>query len=131
MMDAPIAAGAAGFAGVLNGYPDNSYQYYVPYDGLARIIPGVWISGSDGARLRNLCAEGDVRALLVSRADRRDITSHNVIGGLPGADGDSVIVGSHHHSPWASAVEDASGVAMVLVQAAYRSRRRGSRGRTD
>jgi len=119
VMDAPIAAGAAGFVGVLSGYPGNSYQYYVPYDGVTRAIPGVWISASDGARLGKLCAEAEARAVLVSRADRRDITSHNVIGELPGANDDSVIIGSHHDGPWASAVEDASGVAMVLAQAAY------------
>jgi hypothetical protein len=45
--------------------------------------------------------------------------SHNVIGELPGADDDIVIVGSHHDGPWASAVEDASGVAMVLAQARF------------
>jgi hypothetical protein len=59
---------------------------------------------------------------LVSRATRREITSHNVIGELPGADDESVIIGSHHDGPWASAVEDASGVSMVLAQAAYWSR---------
>lgn len=122
VMDAPVAAGAAGFAGVLSGYPGDSYQYYVPYDGVARAIPGVWISGSDGKRLAQMCAEGEVRARMVSRAERREITSHNVIGELAGADDESVIVGSHHDGPWASAVEDASGVSMVLAQAAYWSR---------
>jgi hypothetical protein len=30
-----------------------------------------------------------------------------------------VIVGSHHDGPWASAVEDASGISLVLAQIAY------------
>src|ERR1035437_8942740 len=51
VMDAPLAAGATGFVGVLSDYPGDSHRYYVPYDGVARAIPGVWISGSDGARL--------------------------------------------------------------------------------
>jgi Peptidase family M28 len=122
VMDAPIAAGAAGFVGALSGYPGDSFQYYVPYDGLARAIPGVWIAGSEGARLRDLCRAGNVRARLVSRATRHDITSHNVVGELPGADDESVIIGSHHDGPWASAVEDGSGISMVLAQAAYWSR---------
>jgi hypothetical protein len=46
-------------------------------------------------------------------------TSHNVVGELPGADDDLVIIGSHHDGPWASAVEDASGVALVLAQARF------------
>ena len=60
-----------------------------------------------------------MQATLVNRALRHDITSYNVVGELPGADEDMVIIGSHHDGPWASAVEDASGVAMVLAQAAY------------
>jgi hypothetical protein len=122
VMDAPLAAGATGFVGVLSDYPGDSHRYYVPYDGVARAIPGVWISGSDGARLRRMCDAGRVQVTIVSRAIRHDITSYNVVGELPGADDDSVIVGSHHDGPWASAVEDASGVAMVLAQAAYWSR---------
>ena len=122
IMDAPLAAGAAGFVGVLSDYPGDSHQYYVPYDGVARALPGVWISGSDGARLLRLCGEGRVQGRLVNRALRHDITSHNVVGELPGADDDSVIIGSHHDGPWASAVEDASGVALVLAQATYWSR---------
>ena len=122
VMDASIAAGARGFVGVLSDYPGDSNQYYVPYDAIARAIPGVWINRNDGARIRWLAATGRVQATIVSRAIRHDITCYNVVGELPGADDDVVIVGSHHDGPWASAVEDASGVAMVLAQATYWSR---------
>ena len=33
-----------------------------------------------------------------------------------------MIIGSHHDGPWCSAVEDGSGIALVLAQAAYWSR---------
>jgi hypothetical protein len=122
VMDASIAAGARGFVGVLSDYPGDSNQYYVPYDAIARAIPGVWINRIDGARLRQLSGAGSVDGTIVSRAIRHDITCYNIVGELPGADDDVVIVGSHHDGPWASAVEDASGVAMVLAQATYWSR---------
>jgi hypothetical protein len=32
------------------------------------------------------------------------------------------VIGSHHDGPWASAVEDGSGIALVLAQAAYWSK---------
>jgi hypothetical protein len=48
--------------------------------------------------------------------------THNIVGELPAADEEVVIIGSHHDGPWASAVEDASGMALVLAQAAYWSR---------
>ncbi|HVN63101.1 MAG TPA: M28 family peptidase [Candidatus Binataceae bacterium] len=122
VVDAPVVAGAAGFVGTLSGYPGDSNQYYVPYDGIARAIPGVWVSGSNGARLRELAGQDRARAKLVNRAERREIESHNIVGELPGADEDIVIIGSHHDGPWASAVEDGSGISMVLAQAAYWSR---------
>jgi len=122
VMDASIAAGAIGFVGVLSDYPGDSHRYYVPYDGVSRAIPGVWISANDGARIRRLCDAGRVQVTLVNRAIRHEITSYNVVGELPGADDDIVIIGSHHDGPWASAVEDASGVSMVLAQAIYWSR---------
>ena len=117
-----MAAGAVGFVGVLRDYPGDSKDYYMPYDGLARPIPGVWVRGSDGARLRGLAARGPLRARLEVEAIRETITCENVVGELPGADDDVVIVGSHHDGPWASAVEDGSGIALVVAQAAYWSR---------
>jgi hypothetical protein len=41
------------------------------------------------------------------------------VGELPGNDDQMLIIGSHHDGPWASAVEDASGMALVLAQATY------------
>lgn len=47
------------------------------------------------------------------------MAAHNVIGTLPGASAEWVIIASHHDAPWASAVEDGSGIAMVLAQATH------------
>jgi Peptidase family M28 len=55
-------------------------------------------------------------------ARRETITSFNIVGELPGADDEAVIIGSHHDGPWSSAVEDGSGISLVLAQAAYWSR---------
>jgi len=121
-MEPAIAAGACGFVGVLAGYPGNSHEYYVPYDAKPRPIPGVWISGSDGERLKSWLAEGPVVVRLKVDARRESITSFSIVGELPGADDEAVIIGSHHDGPWASAVEDGSGIALVLAQAAYWSR---------
>ena len=46
-------------------------------------------------------------------------TTHNVVGTLPGGSDDWIVIASHHDGPWASAVEDASGTALVLAQARY------------
>jgi Peptidase family M28 len=122
VMEPAIEAGASAFIGVLDQYPGDSHKYYVPYDGMERPIPGVWISGSEGDRIRSLMAMGEVLVDLEIKSSRSLITSHNIIGELPGADTDYLVVGSHHDGPWSSAVEDASGISMVLAQAHYWSR---------
>ncbi len=119
VMEPSLAAGAMAFIGVLHGYPGGGCQYYVPYDGIARPIPGVWIGAADGARLRTLLTTHSVRVELRVEAVISQVVSHNVVAELPGADDEWVIIGTHHDGPWASAVEDASGMALVLAQAKY------------
>jgi hypothetical protein len=119
VMEPSIEAGAGAFIGSLDGYPGDSHDYYVPYDGIERPIPGVWISGTDGAWLRDQLAAGPVRVRLTVEASAETVESHNIVGELPGADDEVVMVGSHHDGPWASAVEDGSGISLVLAQATY------------
>ncbi|KKL95606.1 hypothetical protein LCGC14_1852910, partial [marine sediment metagenome] len=122
VMEPSIQAGAVAFIGVLSGYPGDSHDYYVPYDAFPRPLPGVWVNGSHGERLRSMLREGPVQVTLQVDSVREEITTHNVVGELPGADEEMVIIGSHHDGPWASAVEDASGISLVLAQAVYWSR---------
>ena len=117
VMEPAIDAKAAAFIGSLVDYPGNSYHYFVPYDGKQRPIPGVWISGTDGGWLHENLAEGPVQISLTVESTARKHTSYNIIGELPGADDETVMIGSHHDGPWASAVEDGSGISMVLAQA--------------
>jgi hypothetical protein len=119
VMEPSITAGARAFIGSLPGYPGGGCEYYVPYDGTPRPIPGVWISGNDGERLRALLQVGSVRIELSVDAVCARMTSHNVIGELPGVDDETVVIGTHHDGPWSSAVEDGSGMALVLAQATY------------
>jgi Peptidase family M28 len=122
VMEPAIAAGAAAFVGVLKDYPGDSFNYYVPYDAIQRPIPGVWVNASAGARLAELLAAGPVSARLTVDARSESATTYNIVGELAGADEEAVIIGSHHDGPWASAVEDASGMALVLARATYWSR---------
>jgi hypothetical protein len=119
VMEPSIAGGAKAFIGNLANYPGRTHQYFVPYDAIDRPIPGVWISSPDGAWLREKMLLGGVRVELTVDSRVDDVTSHNVVGELPGADDEVVIIGSHHDGPWSSAVEDASGTAMVLAQAKF------------
>lgn len=112
-------AGAVAFVGSLRDYPGDSIDYFVPYTGESGAIPGVWVRGSDGEWLDEQLAVGPVRIRLTIESTAEPFVSHNVVGELPGADDDVVMIGSHHDGPWASAVEDGSGIALVLAQAAF------------
>lgn len=116
-MGPAIAAGAIGFVGVLRNYPGGGCEYYVPYDGEFRPIPGVYVAEADGDRLAALVAEGPCEATVEVAAERGTTETRNVVGELPGADEEWLIFGTHHDGPWASAVEDGSGIAMLLAQA--------------
>jgi hypothetical protein len=117
-MEPAIAAGAIGYVGVLRGYPSGGCEYYVPYDGRPRPIPGVYVSERDGDRLLELAEDEAARASLDVVAERGKTTCRNVVAELPGADDDWVIIGTHHDAPWASAVEDGTGISFLLAQAA-------------
>lgn len=122
VMEPAMEAGAAAFVGVLSNHPGDINEYFVPYDAVARPLPGVWISASAGRRVMEMLAAGPARARLRVVTKTETITSHNIVGELPGVDEETVIIGSHHDGPWSSAVEDASGISLVLTQAAYWSK---------
>jgi hypothetical protein len=113
-----MAAGALGWVGIFQG-PWETCDYYVPYDGVARDIRALWLSRSSGAELDRLLDVGPVTGRLDVDARRDEVVAHNVLGTLPGASDEWVVIASHHDAPWASAVEDGSGIAMVLAQVAH------------
>lgn len=116
-VDDAVAGGAVGYVGALVDMPWPTRAYYVPYDAEARDLPAVWVDRDDGARLLDLLAAGPVRGRIEVAARTGPGTSHNIVGTLPGASDEWVVIGSHHDAPWASAVEDGTGIALVLAQA--------------
>ena len=114
-----IEAGAAGFVGALTGVPWETRDYYLPYDAVPRPIPALWLSPADSSRLLAMMDAGDRIGHLTVDALTEPVTSNNVVGTLRGASDHWVIVASHHDGPWASAVEDGSGIALVLAVARY------------
>lgn len=117
--DPAVEAGAVGFVGLLTGFGWETCDYYVPYDATHRPIIGLWLSKRDGAELLELVASGATSGRIEVDATEEQVASHNVIGVLPGSSDEWVVIASHHDAPWASAVEDASGIALVLAQAEH------------
>lgn len=110
---------ALGFIGILSGYVWDTDKYYVPYDAVERKIPGVWVSRNNGKKITDLMNKGKVKARILYDAEISEVTSHNITGILPGMSDEWIVIGTHHDGPWNSAVEDASGMALVLAQAKY------------
>ena len=114
-----IDAGAVGIVGVLADYFESNKYYNERYH-LNITIPGVWVSPGDGKKIRALMASGSATpANLVMEGSQKDTIGRVVVGSLPGASMDTILVTSHHDSVWNGAVEDASGAASVLAQAQY------------
>lgn len=117
-VDAAVAGGALGYVGVLQGMPWTTDRYYVPYDAEPRDVAALWLDRERGADLLALLASGGpVRGRIEVVGHTGAGHTHNVIGTLPGASDEWVVIGSHHDAPWASAVEDGTGIALVLAQA--------------
>jgi hypothetical protein len=119
VMDPEVDKGAAGFIGALWHYPRETHDRWVPYDARVRPIPGVYVSPRTGKRIKALMIGGPIEGRIAYSASTEPWLSYNVIGRLEGASDDWIIVGTHHDGPWGSAVEDASGMALVMAQAHY------------
>jgi len=110
---------ASAYIGILSGYPWETDKYYVPYDAIERKIPGVWVSGKNGKTILDLMKKGNVRAKIFYNCEITEIVSHNITGTLPGMSNEWIIISSHHDGPWNSAVEDITGIVMVIALAKY------------
>ena len=107
--------GGVGMIGILDGLGID--KYYAPYTGQNVDLPAVWLGQAAGRKLTAAMAAGPTTATIAASASRQIADSSNVVGELPANSDTWVLVGSHHDAPWASAVEDASGIAQVLAQA--------------
>ncbi|MCG3196533.1 MAG: hypothetical protein GHCLOJNM_01009 [bacterium] len=112
------ARGAVALVGILVDAPIDGCEYWVPYDGFLKDLPAVWVGREQADTLRSPAHCGE-RLTLFSVGETRRIESHNVVGWVPGRGDEIVVVTCHHDAPFASAVEDASGLAVLLALAKH------------
>ncbi len=108
--------GAKAFLGVLADSPIDGCDHYVPYDGFLKALPAAWIGREHGETLRAAAKRGE-RVRFASPGTCETADSHNVVGVVPGRTGEHILVTCHHDAPFASAAEDASGLAVLLALA--------------
>lgn len=121
--ESTTSRGGAGMIGVIENL--GTHEYYAPYTGVNVDIPAVWMDEDSGNDLLAAIETGSVTVSIKSSAERQPVESANVVGFLPGSTDEdpdaahNVVIGSHYDAPWASAVEDATGIAQVLAQATW------------
>ena len=108
--------GAVGFVGLLADSPIDGCSYYVPYDGNLKDLPAIWVGREHGEAIRTAARSG-AAARLLSCGESCTIDSHNVLGRVPGRSDETILLTCHHDAPFASAVEDGSGLAVLLALA--------------
>ena len=114
------AAGAVAMIGLLGGLQWDSDQYYPQMTfGREKSIPGVWVRPSYCEAVRQRGRKKGVEATLVMTASTGAGTSANIYAILPGQIDEYYLVFSQHDTYFNGAVQDASGVAVVLALARH------------
>lgn len=114
-----VAAGAKGFIGILVNQPGGFDSYYAPYgfkEGDAihkKPIPGFWVGRDAGKKLAEMAREGR-EAQIDLKGESVESHTANILGYIYGKTNETIIIASHHDSPFDGAVEDASGMSVVL-----------------
>jgi hypothetical protein len=110
------AAGAAMTIGIW-GYAGNMA---IIQSTLAQQTPGFWMGFEDGRRLRDLIAEGPVTISASLDVDWIEgLTSPSQYGTLPGTTDETIIITAHMDGWFDAALDNASGVAVMMALAEH------------
>jgi hypothetical protein len=113
VMNALAVSGAVGAVGILDLPEQAARGLYAPFFGnTVPNLPGVYVDRATGASLKS-AASGLAAARLVLDASVSDTTSENLVGVLPGASSEEIIVGSHTDGP--NSMEDNGPVALLAL----------------
>ncbi len=118
MLDNLARAEPAACVCVLDLPADAARGAYYPYDGVIRPAPGVFVDSATGQRLRGQ-AQAGAHARLVLRSQIKDVQTRNLLGLIPGASNELVLLHSHTDGP--NAIED-NGPNTIVAISQYLSR---------
>ncbi len=118
--DAAVAGGAVGMVGLLTGLPWESDGFCPQMNyGVSKKIPGYWVSPKNSEVVKEWIAREDVAGKMIMDSELGRSETQNVWATLPGKTDEYYIVMAHHDGPFANAVQDASGVAVMLALAKH------------
>src|SRR5699024_2579852 len=84
--------------------------------------PAVWISKADGESLKKCLLSDRIKGDLYIDTEYREVEARCVKGVIEGRSDDIIVIHSHHDAVNRGAVQDASGMSVVLALADYFSR---------
>lgn len=119
LYDYAVKNGAIGFIGILKDQPGGSDRYYAPYgfrEGdqiLNKPIPGMWVSKYKRKELLALCQKKESFKIKIE-GDCTETAGINLIALKRGETDQNIIIGCHHDTPFQNAVEDSSGLSVLL-----------------
>jgi hypothetical protein len=112
----PLAAfqgtGAAGVVFILDASFENLVGQYIPFLAGFQPIPGLWVDRDGGAALRQAAATTP-NARLTLTATRRKVKTPSIVGVLPGASDEALILNTHTDGQ--NFAEENGGVMMVAL----------------
>ncbi|HWU33321.1 MAG TPA: hypothetical protein VN108_10620, partial [Marmoricola sp.] len=118
MLAALKAAGAIGSIGILDLSQAWTKGQYFPYDGQFRDFPSLYVDRATGETLKK-AAGSSVNATIVLQAHVANVVTHNVLGVIPGASSEMVML--HTHTDGTNGLEE-NGFNGILGATQYLSR---------
>ena len=115
--------GGVAMLGILNDSPIDGPDFYAPYDGFLKELPAAWVGREHGELLTQLAQQKE-KLHFKSLGTTSEVNSHNILATVPGQGDETIILTCHHDAPYASAVEDASGLAELLWLARHFAERK-------
>ncbi|MER5325920.1 hypothetical protein [Streptosporangium roseum] len=109
------AAGAAGLVIIVDLPAEHATGGYLLYDGVHRGLPALFVSREEAGRLREATTRG-AQARLVLEAVVEQVQTRNVLGLIPGASDELVVLQSH--TDGTNGLED-NGPEAILAMATY------------
>ncbi|WP_405966611.1 hypothetical protein OG613_05390 [Streptomyces sp. NBC_00015] len=112
------AAGAAGLILVIDLPEEELGGGYLLYDGVHRTVPALFVGRESGRRLHE-AARREMKVKLTLVADAAEVDTHNIVGIIPGASDELVVLQSH--TDGSNGLED-NGCEAILAMAHYLAR---------
>ncbi len=118
--DEAVEGGAVGMVGLLSNLEWESDTFCPQMNhGVGKKIPGYWVSPKNSETVMKWLEREDVVGRMKMSTERGHSETYNLWATLPGRTDEYYIVMGHHDAPFANAVQDASGVSVVLALAKH------------